>query len=155
ADAPHPHRLRRGPLLERLRLARIADRGTHPAGAARTERRGSVADLRHQRRHCGVRLLDASREHRSPAEGRGASLREAPWLRAATDRNARDWTRHRCRRARRGQVRAVKCAVVGAGAWGTALADRLAENGHETTIWAFEGDVASSINECGENRRFL
>ena len=49
----------------------------------------------------------------------------------------------------------MRCAVVGAGAWGTALADRLAENGHETSLWALEDDVAASINECGENKRFL
>ena len=49
----------------------------------------------------------------------------------------------------------MRCAVIGAGAWGTALADRLAENGHDTVLWALESDVAASINECGENRRFL
>ena len=32
----------------------------------------------------------------------------------------------------------MRCAVIGAGAWGTALADLLASNGHETVIWAFE-----------------
>ncbi len=49
----------------------------------------------------------------------------------------------------------MRCAVIGAGAWGTALADLLATNGHETTIWSFEPDVAQSINACGENHRFL
>ena len=49
----------------------------------------------------------------------------------------------------------MRCAVVGAGAWGTALADVLARNGHETIVWAREEDVAASINESGENRRFL
>lgn len=49
----------------------------------------------------------------------------------------------------------MRCAVIGAGAWGTALADLLASNGHETVIWAYEPDVAASINECHENRRFL
>jgi glycerol-3-phosphate dehydrogenase (NAD(P)+) len=49
----------------------------------------------------------------------------------------------------------VRCAVIGAGAWGTALADLLAGNGHETWLWALEEDVAASINDCGENRRFL
>jgi glycerol-3-phosphate dehydrogenase (NAD(P)+) len=46
----------------------------------------------------------------------------------------------------------MRCAVVGAGAWGTALADLLASNEHETVIWAFEPDVAASINERHENR---
>ena len=49
----------------------------------------------------------------------------------------------------------MRCAVVGAGAWGTALADLLARNGHETMLWAREPDVAESINESHENRRFL
>jgi glycerol-3-phosphate dehydrogenase (NAD(P)+) len=49
----------------------------------------------------------------------------------------------------------MRCAVIGAGAWGTALADLLAGNAHETVIWALENDVASSINEAHENQRFL
>jgi len=49
----------------------------------------------------------------------------------------------------------VKCAVVGAGAWGTALASLLSENGHETTMWAFEPDVAETIAIAKENPRFL
>jgi glycerol-3-phosphate dehydrogenase (NAD(P)+) len=49
----------------------------------------------------------------------------------------------------------MRCAVVGAGAWGTALADLLAGNGCETILWAFEPDVATAINDDHENRRFL
>lgn len=49
----------------------------------------------------------------------------------------------------------MQCAVVGAGAWGTALADLLARNGHETILWAREEDVTASINERNENLRFL
>lgn len=46
----------------------------------------------------------------------------------------------------------MRCAVVGGGAWGTALADLLASNGHQTMLWAFEPDVVTSINERSENR---
>lgn len=46
----------------------------------------------------------------------------------------------------------TRCAVVGAGAWGTALADLLASNGHDTTIWAFESDVVDTINRTHTNR---
>jgi glycerol-3-phosphate dehydrogenase (NAD(P)+) len=53
----------------------------------------------------------------------------------------------------RGDV--MRCAVVGAGAWGTALADLLARNGHETTLWAREADVVETINSRHENARFL
>lgn len=49
----------------------------------------------------------------------------------------------------------MRCAVIGAGAWGTALADLLATSGHDVRIWAFEPDVAQSINERHENQRFL
>lgn len=47
------------------------------------------------------------------------------------------------------------CAVVGAGAWGTALADLLARNGHTVRLWAREADVAESICKRQENLRFL
>ena len=49
----------------------------------------------------------------------------------------------------------MKCAVIGAGAWGTALANVLAENGHQTTIWALEPDVAEALEDAHENPRFL
>jgi glycerol-3-phosphate dehydrogenase (NAD(P)+) len=49
----------------------------------------------------------------------------------------------------------MRAAVVGAGAWGTALADLLANNGHDVTLWAFEPDVAESVNGRHENTRFL
>ncbi len=48
-----------------------------------------------------------------------------------------------------------QAAVVGAGAWGTAIADLLARNGHSVTVWAYEPDVAASITRDHENRRFL
>ena len=49
----------------------------------------------------------------------------------------------------------TRCAVIGAGAWGTALADLLARNGNEVRIWAYEWDVVEAINRSHENRRFL
>ena len=50
---------------------------------------------------------------------------------------------------------ARQTAVIGAGAWGTALADLLARNGHAVTLWAYESDVAASILRQHENPRFL
>ncbi|MGI8428814.1 MAG: NAD(P)H-dependent glycerol-3-phosphate dehydrogenase [Solirubrobacteraceae bacterium] len=47
------------------------------------------------------------------------------------------------------------CAVVGAGAWGTALAQVLASRRHEVRLWAHESDVVDSINARHENARFL
>jgi glycerol-3-phosphate dehydrogenase (NAD(P)+) len=49
----------------------------------------------------------------------------------------------------------MRCAVVGAGAWGTAIADRLARNGHAVRLWAREADVVVSINGSHMNTRFL
>lgn len=49
----------------------------------------------------------------------------------------------------------ARCAVIGGGAWGTAIADRLARNGHTTRLWAREDDVVSTVNDAQENRRFL
>lgn len=49
----------------------------------------------------------------------------------------------------------TRCAVVGAGAWGTALADLLGRNGHDVRMWAYEWDVVEAVNSSHENRRFL
>ena len=49
----------------------------------------------------------------------------------------------------------MRCAVIGAGAWGTALADVLARNGHDVVLWAYEPDVVASVNTRHENQRFL
>ncbi len=49
----------------------------------------------------------------------------------------------------------TRCAVVGGGAWGTALADLLARNGHESVLWAREEDVVEGVNARHENARFL
>lgn len=49
----------------------------------------------------------------------------------------------------------TRCAVIGAGAWGTALADLLARNGHDTVLWAHESDVSAAVNAEHLNHRFL
>jgi glycerol-3-phosphate dehydrogenase (NAD(P)+) len=49
----------------------------------------------------------------------------------------------------------MRCAVVGAGAWGTALADLLARNGHAVALWAREAEVVASVNSRHENTTFL
>jgi glycerol-3-phosphate dehydrogenase (NAD(P)+) len=49
----------------------------------------------------------------------------------------------------------TRMAVIGAGAWGTALADLLARNGHQVALWAREPDVVESIQAVHENRHFL
>ncbi len=49
----------------------------------------------------------------------------------------------------------MRCAVVGAGAWGTALADLLARNEHSVALWAYEPEVVESVNARHENLRYL
>ncbi|MCX5794223.1 MAG: NAD(P)-dependent glycerol-3-phosphate dehydrogenase [Elusimicrobia bacterium] len=49
----------------------------------------------------------------------------------------------------------MKAAVVGAGAWGTALASHAARLGHSVRLWAFEPEVADSIAARHENAVFL
>ncbi|VAX18011.1 Glycerol-3-phosphate dehydrogenase [NAD(P)+] [hydrothermal vent metagenome] len=46
-------------------------------------------------------------------------------------------------------------AVIGAGAWGTAIAWSLAKNGVSTTLWAFEKEVVEAINSSRENSVYL
>lgn len=45
--------------------------------------------------------------------------------------------------------------VIGAGAWGTALAQTAAKAGRDVLIWSFEQDVADVINNQHENTIFL
>ncbi len=46
-------------------------------------------------------------------------------------------------------------AVIGGGAWGTALAQVAAAGGRETILWAIEDDVVAAINRIHENPVFL
>lgn len=48
-----------------------------------------------------------------------------------------------------------RIGVVGAGAWGTALAQLIAAGGKDVLIWAHEADVVAAINERHENTVFL
>src|SRR4029079_17108972 len=90
-----------------------------------------ISDLHCQRHHRRVRLLDAPGEHWTASARGRAPLREE------------------------GNRLTMQCAVIGAGAWGTALADVLARNNHAVRLWAYESDVVDSINRKHENARFL
>jgi glycerol-3-phosphate dehydrogenase (NAD(P)+) len=48
-----------------------------------------------------------------------------------------------------------RLAVIGGGAWGTALAQVAAGKGHDTLLWALEDDVVSAINAIHENPIYL
>ena len=47
----------------------------------------------------------------------------------------------------------MKVAVVGSGAWGTALAIRLCNNGHDVTMWTFETELIDKMRLDRENPR--
>ncbi len=49
----------------------------------------------------------------------------------------------------------MKTGVIGAGAWGTALANLLAHKGFDVDLWAFEKEVCANILEGRENKIFL
>lgn len=49
----------------------------------------------------------------------------------------------------------MKIGVVGAGAWGTALAQVAAAKGDAVTLWALEPEVVASINDAHENSLYL
>ena len=49
----------------------------------------------------------------------------------------------------------ARFAVIGAGAWGTALACHVARLGHAVTMWAFESEVATEITEAHANSPYL
>src|SRR3989338_1312636 len=48
-----------------------------------------------------------------------------------------------------------KVAVIGGGAWGTAVATVLTHNGHEVALWCLEKEVSLGINQTRENNRYL
>ncbi len=48
-----------------------------------------------------------------------------------------------------------RIGVLGAGAWGTAVAKALAERGHDVTLWAREPALATAIDQAHRNEAYL
>lgn len=49
----------------------------------------------------------------------------------------------------------LRAAVIGSGSWGTALANVLASNGHDTVLWAYDTELVDEINLRHSNPLFL
>ena len=49
----------------------------------------------------------------------------------------------------------MEIAVVGAGSWGTTLANLLAEKGYPVTLWCYEEDLAERMQQSGINDLYL
>jgi glycerol-3-phosphate dehydrogenase (NAD(P)+) len=49
----------------------------------------------------------------------------------------------------------AKIAVIGAGAWGSAMANSLCKKGNKVKLWAYEEEVVDEINESFTNTRYL
>lgn len=49
----------------------------------------------------------------------------------------------------------MKIGVIGAGSWGTALANVVATNGHDTTLWAYEPELVAGMSATRVNHLFL
>lgn len=49
----------------------------------------------------------------------------------------------------------MKVTVLGAGSWGTTLADLLGRKGMDVSLWAYEAEVTRAINETHENPIYL
>ncbi len=79
-------------------------------------------------RGCALRDLEASREHSAPSEWNGKPLRPPR------------------RHGSFAQMTAI--GVLGAGSWGTTLADLLARKGLAVRLWAYEPEVVESINSA-------
>jgi len=52
-------------------------------------------------------------------------------------------------------IKRLRIGVVGAGSWGTAIADLLASKGFQIDLWAFEEEVRDQILTYRENKVFL
>ncbi len=48
-----------------------------------------------------------------------------------------------------------RIGVIGAGSWGTTLANLLAKNGHEVRLWSYEKDVTEAVESSGQNSVYL
>ena len=49
----------------------------------------------------------------------------------------------------------AKISIIGAGAWGTAIARVIADKGYDVDIWCYEKEIADDINTNHTNSKYL
>lgn len=52
-------------------------------------------------------------------------------------------------------AKSLNIGVIGAGSWGTSLANLLAKKGHSVILWAYENDLVEQMCKNYENNRYL
>ena len=53
------------------------------------------------------------------------------------------------------KIMAEKIAVLGAGSWGSVLANMLTENGHDVTLWSRNEEQVKQLNTEHTNPRYM
>ena len=53
------------------------------------------------------------------------------------------------------EIEMTTIGIIGAGAWGTALAQSFASNGHKVLLWTRAPELADEINQSHQNRKYL
>ena len=115
----------------RYRLAGVdRQRGVGSALLSLPRARRAVLAHRDQHRHRHRRDPEASLQHRPAGAGHGAEARPE-------------------------EGDDMKISVIGAGAFGTAMAIAAARAGNEVVLWAHDPDVAQTIRETGANPDYL
>jgi len=52
-------------------------------------------------------------------------------------------------------INSTKIGVIGAGSWGTSLANLLARKGFNVDLWVFEPEIVKQIKELNETKSFF
>ena len=111
----------------------LAAIGVSPCSVAAASRAADAVHDRRRDRAAAAHHRQASREHPPPARRDRIPLRQIE-----------------------GRRRVSRIAIIGSGAWGTALAISLANRGNHTiALWSHTAEVAETIAQHRENRRYL
>src|SRR5690606_19885330 len=126
-------------------------RARWPLPVERLSPRRAAAGTVHRQRRDG-RLGGAGAHACRARRERSAVLRATLALAAgrggrAADRRRQAWSE--------GMSESTRIAVLGGGAWGTALATAMLRAGNDVLLWARDGETIAAINERRNNPRYL